>query len=553
MRNALKNFMRLNLSSAKRDLKPPFPKGGARSAGGSDGVAESNSLVGSLRHCKSPSRLRRQPPLGLFQGHGRLGVDARRKMPGLEMGRFATGGVPVLIFLCAFTLLTGCSMAPEYVQPKMPVPAQLPVSQVNAAVTAQAISEIGWASFYTDPVLKKVIAEALANNRDLKTAALNVETFQAQYRIQRSQLFPSIGADQSWTKQRAYSGGFYGTGQMHSIAVGITSYELDFFGRVRNLNEEALEQYLAQVETHRAAFIALVAETARAWLGLLADRELLAISQDTMNNQNQSFSLVQQRFEGGIANSMELAQARTMVEQVRGSLAQYQLQIEQDRNALNLLAGTVLPEPLASGQRLEDHDLTLPLPANLPSTVLLQRPDIQAAEHALKAANANIGAARAAFFPRISLTSSAGYMAPDIGNLFHSKTGVWAFTPSISVPIFTGGRLQAQLDVAELRKEAAIVNYEKAIQGAFREVADALAAQKWLAERVAAQKAAVAASQKYYDLAVFRYKEGIDSFLTQLDAQRNLFAARQSYVTLRLAQQNNQVNLFKALGGGWKE
>ncbi len=460
----------------------------------------------------------------------------------------------VLVLGLTLAAFSGCSMAPEYVRPEMPVPPRLPVTQANAETTAQAISEIGWSHFYTDPALKKVIAEALANNRDLKTAALNVEAFQAQYRIQRSQLFPTIGADQSWTKQRAYSGGFYGTGQMHSIAVGITSYELDFFGRVRNLNEEALEQYLAQVETHRAAFIALVAETARAWLGLLADRELLAISQDTMSNQNQSFNLVQQRFEGGIANSMELAQSRTMLEQVRGALAQYQLQIEQDRNALNLLTGTVLPEPLAaSGQRLEDHDLTLPLPANLPSTVLLQRPDIQAAEHALKAANANIGAARAAFFPRISLTSSAGYMAPDLGDLFHSRTGVWAFTPSISVPIFTGGRLQAQLEVAELRKEAAIVNYEKAIQAAFREVADALAAQKWLAERVAAQKAAVAASQKYYDLAVFRYREGIDSFLTQLDAQRNLFAARQTYVTLRLAQQNNQVNLFKALGGGWKE
>ncbi len=234
-------------------------------------------------------------------------------------------------------------------------------------------------------------------------------------------------------------------------------------------------------------------------------------------------------------------------------MAQYQLQRAQDSNALNLLAGTPVPDPSASEQQLEKHELTLPLPAGLPSSVLLQRPDIQAAEHALKAANANIGAARAAFFPSIRLTASAGYMAPDFSDLFDSSTGVWMFSPSVNLPIFAGGRLKAQLDVAELRKESAIAAYEKAIQSAFREVADALAAQRWLAQQVAAQRAYVQASQEYYDLAMARYKEGIDSFLTQLDAQRSLFEARQTYVTLRLAQQNNQVNLFKALGGGWKE
>ena len=296
-----------------------------------------------------------------------------------------------------------------------------------------------------------------------------------------------------------------------------------------------------------------MAETARAYLSLLADRELLAISENTFKNEEESYGLVEQRFNGGIANSLELAQSRTMVERVRGSVAQYQLQREQDMNYLTLLAGTGLADPSAGGQRLEEHDLTLALPANLPSTVLLQRPDIQAAEHQLRAANASIGAARAAFFPSIRLTGNAGYMGPDFDDLFDGSTGVWLFSPSVTLPIFTGGRLQAQLDVAELRKEASIVRYEKTIQSAFREVADALAAQKWLAEQVAAQKAYVEASQQYYDLAGSRYMEGIDSFLTQLDAQRSLFEARQTYVLLRLAQQNNQVNLFKALGGGWKE
>ncbi len=455
----------------------------------------------------------------------------------------------------------GCSLAPQYTRPDMPVPAELPVAgsigggatRGSAAQLGENISETGWASFYTDPVLRQVIGTALANNRDLRETALNVETFQAQYRIQRSELFPNVGADGSWTKQRAFSGGQYGTGEMYAVGVGVTSYELDFFGRVRNLNEDALEQYLAQTEVHRAAVISLVAETARAYLSLLADRELLAISENTFKNEEESYGLVEQRFNGGIANSLELAQSRTMVERVRGSVAQYQLQREQDLNYLTLLAGTGLADPSAGGQRLEEHDLTLALPANLPSTVLLQRPDIQAAEHQLRAANASIGAARAAFFPSIRLTGNAGYMGPDFDDLFDGSTGVWLFSPSVTLPIFTGGRLQAQLDVAELRKEASIVRYEKTIQSAFREVADALAAQKWLAEQVAAQKAYVEASQQYYDLAGSRYMEGIDSFLTQLDAQRSLFEARQTYVLLRLAQQNNQVNLFKALGGGWKE
>ena len=458
---------------------------------------------------------------------------------------------------CSF--LWGCTMAPTYTQPDMPVAGTLPVPAAFSTGNASESSTIpevaarGWADFYADPSLQELIATALEHNRDLKAAALNVETLQAQYRIQRAELFPEINGGGSWTKQRTLSGGNYVTGEMYGLSVGVTSYELDLFGRVRSLNEDALQQYLAQEETYRGAIISLVAETARAYLSLLSDQQLLTISEDTARNQADVFQLVQQRYDEGISNRMELAQSRTALETAKKNLAMYKLQIIQDNNSLALLAGTSVPNQVRPSLALEDHNLALPLPANLSSQVLLQRPDIRAAEHALLAANANIGAARAAFFPRISLTGSAGYMSPEFSDLFESATGVWAFTPSITVPIFTGGRLSAQLDVAQLRKEVAIVQYEKAIQSAFFFFFDALAAEQGLAEQVAAQRDYVQASQDYYDLAVARYKEGVDSFLVQLDAQRSLFAAKQAYVTLRLAQQNNQVNLYKALGGGWKK
>lgn len=455
-------------------------------------------------------------------------------------------------------LLQGCSLAPEYTRPGMPVaetfPAKLTATAQSAATQEQekTAAEIGWRDYFTDPALQKLITTALEHNRDLRQSALAVETYQAKYRIQRAALLPTINAAASGGKQRTFSGGSTATVETYSASIGVTSYELDFFGRVRNLKEGALEEYLAMEETHRSARLSLVAEVARAYLTLLADQEMLAITEETLHNEEESYRLVERRTEEGIGNQLALAQARTSLETARANLAVYHRQVAQDLNNLALLTGASLPKsskttPLSSRESFPG------LPERMPSQVLLQRPDIQAAEHVLKGDYASIGAARAAFFPGISLTANAGLMSSDLADLFDGNFGTWAFSPSISLPIFTAGRLQAQLDVATLSKEASIAGYEKAIQSAFREVADALVARKTYEEQLTAQSANLKASQDYYSIAQNRYEQGLDSYLTLLDAQRSLYAARQGYVNLRLVQLVNQVNLYKVLGGGWKE
>lgn len=454
--------------------------------------------------------------------------------------------------------LQGCSLAPEYQRPEMPVAATLSVGDAGLSSPAEenqqerTAAELGWRDYFTDPVLQQLIATALANNRDLRQSALAVETYQAQYRIQRSALLPSVSAGVSGTKQRAFSGGSYATAETYAASVGITSYELDFFGRVRNLRDDALEQYLAMEETHKSVRISLVAGVANAYLSLLADREMLAITEKTLRTEEESYRLVEQWTNEGIATRLALAQARTALETARGNLALYRRQVAQDLNALNLLIGATLPVttevPVLSDQ------LSFPdLPVQMSSQVLLQRPDILAAEHELQGAHASIGAARAAFFPSISLTANAGVMSADLSDLFDGSSGTWAFAPSINLPIFSAGRLQAQLDVATIRRESSIAGYEKAIQSAFREVADALVAQETYREQLTAQKANLEANLDYFTIAGNRYKEGLDNYLSLLDAQRSLYAARQGYINLRLAQMVSQVNLYKVLGGGWKE
>ncbi len=457
----------------------------------------------------------------------------------------------------AAVLLAGCSFAPSYRQPDMPVPENLPVAagtagQQTMAVPAEEAVAPAWKLFFTDPSLQRLIAAALANNRDLRQSALTVESYQAQYRIQRAALFPSLSASPYVSRQRTFTGGQDVDIELAAFTVGITAYELDLFGRVRSLKDDTLEQYLAMAETHRSARTSLVAEVARACLTLLADRELLAITEATLRSEEESHAMVEARMKEGVASQIELAQSRTALENVRASLAQFRRQVEQDRNNLALLTGTG-QDPDLDGSSLDDLEPLPDLPSQLPSSVLLQRPDIIAAEHSLKAANASIGAARAAFFPTISLTATAGYLSADLGNMFSDSSETWLFSPNITVPIFTAGRLRAQLAVAELRKEKSVAAYEKAIQSAFREVADALVARQTYGDQLQARKAGLAASQEYFDLARQRYQQGLDSYLTMLDAQRSLFAARQAYVATRLAMLTNQVNLFKALGGGWQE
>jgi len=455
---------------------------------------------------------------------------------------------------------SGCTLAPEYRQPTLPVAEQLPAGQDNqsapamAGATAIVHADLGWREFFTEPRLQELITLALAHNRDLRQSALTVEAYQAQYRIQRSALLPTVSAEGSGSKQRTISGGGHATSEVYAASVGITAYELDLYGRVQNLKDQALEQYLAQEETHRSARISLVAEVARAYLTWLADRELLTVTEDTLRIEEESFHLIDQRAREGIATQLDLAQARTSLETARANLALYQRQVAQDGNSLTLLAGTTLPESLVKNAALlSAQTIVAQPPAHLPSRVLLQRPDIRAAEHDLKGAHADIGAARAAFFPTISLTASAGAINGDLAKLFDGQSGSWLFSPAINLPIFTAGRLQAQLDAAEIRKEISVARYEKAIQSAFQEAADALVASETYVRQLAAQKANLAANQEYHGLARDRYQHGLDSFLTLLDAQRSLYSARQRYLILQLAQLINQVNLYKALGGGWQE
>ena len=457
--------------------------------------------------------------------------------------------LPVALLLTLF--LGGCSLAPGFSRPMAPVTAVLPGKAVAGQADVQA-ADLGWQEFFADLRLQKIIEMALANNRDLRETALNVEAYQAQYRIQRAPLLPTVNGGGGYVKQRTMSGGGYATGEAYQASVGITAWELDFFGRIRNLRDQALEEYLAMEENRRGTHISLVAEVARAYLTWLADRQLLAITEDTAANEQASYDLIKRRFEEGVATQIDLAQAQTSLQTARANQALYRRMLEQDANLLTLLAGGPLPDNLPSSTDLAKQALLGPVPAGLHSDLLLQRPDIMAAEHALRAANASIGAARAAFLPAISLTADAGVMSADAADLFDGNSGTWLFAPSIRLPIFTGGRLSAQLDLAEIRKEIAVTRYEKAIQTAFRETADALAGIGTFGEQLQAAELGLQANQTYYALARERYDQGVDSYLVLLDAQRSLYRARQSVVVIRLAMLVNKVSLYKVLGGGWK-
>ena len=460
----------------------------------------------------------------------------------------------LLSLAVASILLGGCSLIPDYQRPASPVDSLWP-SEAGGAQTATAAADLDWRAFFKDPALQGLIDTALANNRDLRVAALNVEAYAAQRQIQRSALFPSVTADGGATRQRLpgslSSSGDPSISSQYSATVG-ASWELDLFGRLRSLDEQALQQYFATEEARRATQIALVASVANAWLTLQADQELLQLTQDTLKTYQQSFALTQRSYDVGVADALALAQARSAVESAQVSLAQYSRQVAQDRNALVVLLGSGKAGGLPAGRPLDD-DLLLEVPAGLPSDLLQRRPDLRQAEHQLQAANANIGAARAAFFPSVSLTANAGSLSPDLAGLFDAGSGSWLFQPSISLPIFNAGKLRASLDYAELQKDIQVASYEKAIQTAFQEVADGLAARATYQQQLDAQRALVKTNEEYYRLAERRYRTGVDSYLTLLDAQRQLFSVRQQLIGDRLAQLTSEVELYKALGGGWSE
>ena len=459
-----------------------------------------------------------------------------------------------LLLVGVMICLGGCTMVPNYTRPEAPIPAAWPsgpaYKETTSAPGASVTAELQWRQFFTDDRLQKIIDTALKNNRDLRVAALNVERARALYRVQRAELFPKVETGTSASKQRVMVSGNTGlvTIEQYSVNLGISSWEVDFFGRIRSLSKKALEEYFATEQARRSAQILLVSEVANAYLTLAADRENLKLSQSTLESQQAAYKLIQRRFEVGLAPELDLRQVQTRVDTARVDVAKYTGQVAQDENALNLLAGSPVPADLSP----ELLSVVKPLPEVSPgisSEVLLRRPDILQAENLLKAANANIGAARAAFFPRIALTTAIGTASGDLSGLFKSGSFVWSYAPQIVLPIFDA-RTWSALKVTKVEREIAVAQYEKAIQGGFREVADALAQKGTLGDQMEAQQSLVAATTKTYRLSTLRYEKGIDIYLNVLDAQRSLYAAQQGLISIRLVKLANQVRLYAVLGGG---
>jgi multidrug efflux system outer membrane protein len=418
----------------------------------------------------------------------------------------------------------------------------------------KAVTDTPWQEFFVNPQLQKLINLALANNRDLRVAALNIERSRAQYRIQRSDLLPKVDANASATFLRLPEN-FLGTGlplnlHLYTVGLGISSYELDLFGRMRNLKDQALQQFFATGEARRSVQISLVAEVAANYLTLAADRELLELAKDTLTSRQTSYQLIRSRYEAGMSSAIDLHKAQTSVDSARVDIARLTTFVAQDENALTLVVGSSVPDDLLPAALSETLTALKDLQPGLPSDVLLRRPDILKAEALLKAANANIGAARAAFFPRITLVSSVGFLSDDLGGLFKGGSFVWQFAPQITLPIFNSGSNRANLKVAEVDRDIALTQYEKAIQTASREVADALALRGTINDQVAAQQSLTDATSESYRLSQARYEKGLDSYLNVLDSQRSLFGSQQNLISVRLARLNNLVTLYKVLGGG---
>ncbi|TCS39268.1 multidrug efflux system outer membrane protein [Paucimonas lemoignei] len=464
----------------------------------------------------------------------------------------------------AIALVTsGCAMLePKLPQANASIPAEWPLppttasvkpvtsAQADAAPAAQqAVADIGWRDFFTDPKLKDLIARALDNNRDLRVAVLNVERARALYNIQRADQLPSVGVSGGLNRT---GGNVANAGSVYTASVG-AAFELDLFGRVHNLSQAALQQFFAQEEARRSAQLALIGEIASTYLSLAADLESQRVAQATLDSQQAGYDLIVKRHQHGAVSALDLAQAQTTVESARADVARFAGLVATDINALRLLVGA----PIGNDLLPQGFDIAVsgiaPLPAELPSQVLLRRPDVLQAEHILRSANANIGAARAAFFPTISLTGSVGTASNALSGLFDAGTRIWSFVPQLTLPIFQGGRLNANLGAATAERDIALAQYEKSIQTGFREVADALALTRTLADRRAAQQALAEAATRAHQLSKARYDQGRDSYLNLLDAQRNLYAAQQGLVSAQLAEQVNRVTLYKVLGGGWVE
>lgn len=451
-------------------------------------------------------------------------------------------------------LLSACSFTPALVKPAAPVPAVFPMAPTEPG--AIQATDIGWRTMFPDARLQRLIAVALENNRDLRLATLNVEAVQAQYRIQRAARLPGIDASGQATRQRTAANGpgspsqSAGVTEQVGVGVGLSAFELDLFGRVRSLTEAALARYLATEEGRCTAQIALVGAVADAYLAERLALEQRDLAERTLADWQQSFDLARLLRQAHQNSGLDVAQAEGQVATAEADLEARTRALAQARNALHQLTGADLPDDLPQGLPLDREPVLSVLPAGLPSDLLMRRPDIRQAEQTMVAANADIGAARAAFFPRISLTASLGYASPPMSGLFDSQHRVWSFSPQIVQPLFQGGRLRAELRVAEVRKSSAVAEYERAIQTAFREVADGLAGQQTFGRQIAAQLQVVDSAERRAELSYLRYRAGVEGRLELLDAQRQLYAARQTLLDLRRDAFGNAVGLYKALGGG---
>lgn len=453
-------------------------------------------------------------------------------------------------------VLTGCTMAPRYERPAAPVADTWPsgASYDPAQASENTAADLPWREFIRDEKLQKVIDQALANNRDLRSSLANIQAARAQYRIQRSDLFPKFNGELSATRQKSLnsfntSGGAV-ENEFYSASVGLSAFEIDLFGRVRSLTKAQLESYLATAEAGRATRISLIAETASAYLTLAADNSRYELARRTVESAQRTMDVTRKRLEAGVSSRLDVRQAETVYQQARVDLASTTALIAQDRNALELLTGSHLPDELLPAELPDNHQWLAEVPAGLSSSVLLSRPDVLQAEHQLKSANANIGAARAAFFPSLSLTASKGLASPELSDLFSDGVSVWSVAPNLVLPIFRGGENVANLSYAKAQRDLYVSQYELAIQTAFKEVADALAVRGTIQDQLDAQRALVDAAADSYELAEARYTKGVDTFLNALDAQRTLYNAEKSLVSARLTASDNVVTLYRVLGGG---
>lgn len=460
------------------------------------------------------------------------------------------------LLAAAFVFLAGCSLSPKYTRPAPPVPSEWPsgnaYKETPQPPDTPLAAELQWQSFFTDARLQEIIRTALQNNRDLRLAALNVDKARAMYRVQRAELAPVVNGSASGIRARTpadlSSNGQATTGDQWTVQLGITAWEIDFFGRIRSLTESALESYFASEHACRSARILLISEVANAYLALAADTENLNLARSTCESQQASYDVIRRRHEVGISTELDLRQVQTRVESARVDVAKYTGSIAQDENALNLLVGSpvrpdLLPDGLRAIKSMPD------VSPGLPSTVLLYRPDILEAESNLKAAYADIGAARAALFPSISLTTALGTASADLTGLFKSGSFVWNYAPQMTMPMFDP-RAWSALKVTKVTRKIAVARYEKAIQAAFKEVSDELAKRGTLGDQIEAQKSLANATEESYRLSSLRYDRGTDTYLNVLDAQRSLYSAQQGLISLRQAKLTNQVTLYKVLGGG---